>query len=96
MCLSVGIKSIPGLKPDDITNFNGALCCFFFVYLIPIVMHLVCYHGKNSFLRKLQRKVSRFTDHKALSPDVLSNDSVTRVNTNNNKPKEISLMNDPN
>lgn len=39
------MKNIPGLKPDDITNFNGAICLFFIVYLIPIMMHLMCYHG---------------------------------------------------
>lgn len=53
MVLSVAIKMIPGIDPDDITNFNGSLCCFFFVYLIPIVMHLTCYHGKNFWLRKV-------------------------------------------
>mmetsp|Transcript_9288 Transcript_9288/g.818 ORF Transcript_9288/g.818 Transcript_9288/m.818 type:complete len:81 (+) Transcript_9288:1037-1279(+) len=53
MIVSVGIASIPGLDPDDITNFNGSLCCFFFVYLIPILMHLTCYHGKNFFVRNM-------------------------------------------
>lgn len=30
------IKNIPQVKPDTITNLNGAFCCFFIVYLIPI------------------------------------------------------------
>lgn len=30
---------------------------------------MTCYHGKNKFLRKVQRKISRFTDHKPLSDD---------------------------
>ncbi|KRX11065.1 hypothetical protein PPERSA_05174 [Pseudocohnilembus persalinus] len=69
MVISVAVKCIPGISAGDITNFDGALCCFFFVYLVPIIMHMTCYHGKNKFLRKVQRKISRFTDHKPLSDD---------------------------
>lgn len=35
----------PYIKLSDIMNFNGAIFCFFFVYLIPIGLHLKCYYG---------------------------------------------------
>lgn len=53
LVLSVLIKSIPGISLSQITSINGALNCFFFVYLIPIIMHFTCYHGKNPLMRKM-------------------------------------------
>lgn len=41
------MKNIPGLKPGDISNFNGAVCCFFLIYIMPILIHIACYHGDN-------------------------------------------------
>ncbi len=40
----------PNLALDDLTNLNGSLTCFILVYLIPIFMHIVCYHGRNRLL----------------------------------------------
>ena len=39
------IKIVPGIELDDISNLNGSLCCFFLVYLIPIIMRLTVYEG---------------------------------------------------
>lgn len=30
------VKNIPHLKPVEIMSLNGAICCFFYVYHIPI------------------------------------------------------------
>ncbi len=54
------IKNIPNLDPSDITNFNGSICCFFFVYLIPIALHFACYHEGFSFIKSLKRKPSQY------------------------------------
>ena len=35
------------MKPDDVTNFNGAVALFFFAYLIPVILHLKCFHGNK-------------------------------------------------
>lgn len=39
-------------------SINGAVCCFFFIYLIPIVMHIKCYKGNNTLLKKAKRSLS--------------------------------------
>ena len=51
MIILSGLKMDPKLKPDDIMNFNGAVTCFFTVYLIPILLHLNCYHGVVGFVK---------------------------------------------
>ncbi len=53
MTTCVIIIYIPNLALDDITGFNGSVCCFIIVYLIPCLMHIVCYHGKNRYMQKM-------------------------------------------
>lgn len=36
LLLFAGIANIPHLKPDDLMSLNGAVCCFFYIYLIPL------------------------------------------------------------
>ena len=48
MLISFGFEILlPYIRLSDIMNFNGAIFCFFFVYLIPIALHLKCYYGSN-------------------------------------------------
>ncbi len=48
MLISFGFEILaPFIKLSDIMNFNGAIFCFFFVYLIPIALHLKCYYGTD-------------------------------------------------
>ena len=49
--ISAGIKMIPGLTPDVISNLNGAIWCFFLIYLVPCVMRVMTYGGHNKFVR---------------------------------------------
>ena len=51
------MRNIPNISPDEITNLAGSICCFFFVYLYPIMLHLMCYHGTNKMLLSLKRKL---------------------------------------
>jgi sodium-coupled neutral amino acid transporter 9 len=37
----------PYIKLSDIMNLNGAIFCFFFVYLIPLALHLKCYYDES-------------------------------------------------
>lgn len=39
-------------------NVGGSICSFCFVYLVPIAMHLQCYHYDNDFTAYLKRKLS--------------------------------------
>ena len=38
----------PFVKLSDIMNINGAIFCFFFVYLIPVALHFRCLYGNSS------------------------------------------------
>jgi len=46
------------LKPDILMSLNGAVCCFFFIYMVPILMHIKCYHGKNKTMMAVKRSLS--------------------------------------
>jgi hypothetical protein len=39
-------------------SLNGAVCCFFFVFLIPVMLHLKCYHGTNRIVVGIKRSLS--------------------------------------
>ncbi|KRX10480.1 hypothetical protein PPERSA_08782 [Pseudocohnilembus persalinus] len=52
------IANIPKLSPDDIMSLNGSVCCFFYVYLIPLMMDFQCYHGGNKLMMKIKRSLS--------------------------------------
>jgi solute carrier family 38 (sodium-coupled neutral amino acid transporter), member 9 len=56
----VVMKNIPGLDPDVITNFNGSICCFFFVYLIPIFLHMMSVYKDHKVMVYLREKLCRF------------------------------------
>jgi hypothetical protein len=47
-----GLECIPAINPGDIMSLNGAICCFFVVYIIPIAMHFKCYYGKMKIEKK--------------------------------------------
>jgi sodium-coupled neutral amino acid transporter 9 len=64
MLVSFGFEILsPYIKLSDIMNFNGAVFCFFFVYLIPTALHLKCYYGNNS-----TDKSSMITTEESLLP----------------------------
>jgi len=58
MILCIIVKLAPGLQPSDILDFDGAVSCFFTVYLIPIVLHLSCYYGDNKIMQSLKHSLS--------------------------------------
>ena len=58
------MKMNPKLSPVEIMNFNGTVCCFFIVYLLPILMHLNCYHGTIGFINKSKRIVMKVLSKK--------------------------------
>jgi len=57
--LFAGLKMNPNISPGSLMNLDGALSCFFIVYLIPILMHLQCYHGTVGFVRRASMMASR-------------------------------------
>lgn len=64
MLISFGFEILaPYIKLSDIMNFNGAIFCFFFVYLIPIALHLKCYYPSDV------TKESLISTHEALLPE---------------------------
>lgn len=64
MLISFGFEILsPFIKLSDIMNFNGTIFCFFFVYLIPIALHLKCYYGSDV------TKESLISTEQALLPD---------------------------
>ena len=40
-------------------NANGAITCFFTVYLIPIALHFKAYHGQNGLMIKMKKNFSK-------------------------------------
>lgn len=40
-------------------SLNGAVCCFFISYMLPILMHVKCYHGTNKVLKTIKKSMSR-------------------------------------
>ncbi|EAR93202.1 transmembrane amino acid transporter protein (macronuclear) [Tetrahymena thermophila SB210] len=63
-CLICTLVKILHITPDIIINFNGAFSSFFIIYLIPSLLHLACYHGKNKLLRALRRSIRSERDIK--------------------------------
>ena len=41
----IGLSNMPFIKSSDLMNANGAITCFFTMYLIPIFLHFQAYHG---------------------------------------------------
>lgn len=53
------IKNIPGMNTDILMNLNGAVACFFVAYVLPIALHLKCYHGQNKLVNFVKKSISR-------------------------------------
>lgn len=52
---------VPAINPGLLLNVTGAICCFFFIYIIPTLMHIQCYHGEeNDFITTVRRKISEY------------------------------------
>ncbi len=49
------IINIPGVNPSALMSLNGAVMCFFFVYLIPIALDVICYRGPNKMLNNIKQ-----------------------------------------
>lgn len=49
VCLVIQLKNV---DPTLVISLNGAICCYFLIYTIPIAIHLQCLYGeKNSSLK---------------------------------------------
>ena len=44
VCLGIQIKNV---DPSLVISLNGAICCYFMIYTIPIALHLKCLYGKD-------------------------------------------------
>ena len=49
---------VPKVDINFLMNVGGSICSFCFVYLVPIAMHLQCYHYDNDFAAYVRRKLS--------------------------------------
>lgn len=66
LALCAVIKII-NISPNTLVDLNGAISCFFIVYLIPSLLHLACYHGSNKFLLSVRGKfASQVSDNNSL------------------------------
>ena len=39
-------------------SINGAVCCFFFVFLIPVLIQIKSYRGDNELVNTIKRSLS--------------------------------------
>ncbi|KRX05945.1 hypothetical protein PPERSA_01023 [Pseudocohnilembus persalinus] len=89
----IGIKIIPDITADQIASFNGSLTIFFFVYLIPIIMHFVTFNKVNKFLLAIKILFLKICDP---IQDTDKNDTKTQ-NTSflseNDQPNNIQTQN---
>lgn len=61
ICFLVGFFRI---DIDDIININGAVIGFFFIYLIPAVLHIKCLYFSKGKQPLLELTVITSTEHK--------------------------------
>lgn len=59
VALCLVLQHMPFIKSDDLMNVNGAITCFFTIYLIPIILHFQAYHGKDSLMLKMKKSISK-------------------------------------
>lgn len=74
--MSFIVRCIPTIRAGDIMSANGSISCFFIVYLIPIFLHLKCYHGDHNVIhnKKKSNDVSFLKpDHTAIDNDLIIN-----------------------
>ena len=45
VCLGIQIKNV---DPALVISLNGAICCYFLIYTIPIALHLKCLYGEKN------------------------------------------------
>ncbi|KAL4489048.1 hypothetical protein ABPG73_005535 [Tetrahymena malaccensis] len=57
--LCILLQNIPSIKSEDLMNVNGAITCFFTMYLIPIILHFQAYHGQDSLMLRLKKSISK-------------------------------------
>ncbi|EGR33213.1 transmembrane amino acid transporter protein, putative [Ichthyophthirius multifiliis] len=55
--ICVIITNIQQIHPDLIANINGAFCCFFIVYIFPILIDLQCYNGQNKIILSIKNSI---------------------------------------
>jgi hypothetical protein len=54
------VRNIPTIKAGDMMAANGAISCFFIVYLIPIALHFKCLYGdQKTFFRHISDKIGK-------------------------------------
>jgi hypothetical protein len=56
--VSLVIANVHQISPDTIMSINGAVCCFFFVFLIPVLIQIKNYRGDDRLVNTIKRSLS--------------------------------------